>query len=448
MQLSNEQQSAIDSIINNDSNLFFLTGKAGTGKSTVTRELIFQARQNGLNVVVTAPTGIAALNVGGETLHRFLALNQYSTLQRPHAPRSGSVVRSLDILIVDEASMLRADMLDMLHNSLSLARDNFKPFGGIKVVLVGDLSQLPPVVTREDKDFINSRYQSEFFFSSEIFQRCSFSAIELSHIYRQADDRFVRLLNHCRQGTKLDQIIGYLNAEKSVKRDEDATGAILCATNKRCAEINESNLAKLDSETFTFYALVLGDIKQSEYPAAERLDLKAGARVMVIKNIYDDRMEMIACNGDLAYVVSVHENIAVDVKLDRNNQVVTLQNETWEKAQSSTKNGELVKEPTGSFTQIPLTLAWAITIHKSQGQTIDNVCVDLSRRMFSHGQLYVALSRCTSLAGLQILGKAEVRDVIQHPLVTRFVNNGFTIKQEIKGPSALRQEVTFSEVAA
>ena len=455
--LSDEQEAALDLWLNQDDvRVLFLTGKAGTGKSFTAREGIRRARRRDIKLAVTAPTGTAALNVGGETLHRFLRIKPGQTTI---GFIENGVVRKIAHLFVDEASMLRADMVDMLDKGLRETRMCEEPFGGVKVVFCGDLAQLPPVVTRDEKEYMSKRYASPYFFDSKAFQSCKFAVVELTKVFRQdGDRRFIQVLNAVREARNLEQTINYLNARCHTPADR-ADGVVLCSTNGAAADINDAELEKNKNKKFRFFAEISGNINPKDLPVPEVLTLCVGARAMVVRNLYEQRekddyedlRKPYLVNGDTGAIVGFvgyrmrdngrddfealehseegdddlcNEDVsAIVFRADRDGQEYAIGPQSWEKFESiyDEKKDTLEKKVVGSFAQFPLVPAWAMTIHKSQGKTLQKVVVDLRRRMFDCGQLYVSLSRATSLEGLQILGRAEIRDVMTHPAVLKFM---------------------------
>jgi ATP-dependent exoDNAse (exonuclease V) alpha subunit len=456
IELSSEQQYAVDASVSG-ANLLIL-GKAGVGKSTMLNVLQFKLSELGIPFVVLAPTGVAALNVGGMTVHKFMQLLE----RRKLSPSAANFTT----MLIDEASMLRADLFDELD--LALRKYFYQsdlPFAGRQVILIGDPGQLPPVVNSrtepEIAQTLQQNYFSPFFFSSFAYSQGAFVHVELTKIFRQDSERYAKLLNLIRSGNS-DITVKYLN---SAHIKPEPSGIVLTSTNQLAAQLNASELAKLKTPTTTNHALLWASstehaFKDSEMPNDSRLELKVGAQVMIIKNIYRDsetgehpdwdssssydRLAMVLCNGDVGVVESLENikdgEVTIDVARLNNSFTIHLTTDgTWfkyallgyEEATISSSSGHKVKvaskakkEPVASFTQFPFRLAYAITIHKSQGATISTpFTVDLRRPMFAEGQLYVALSRGTSLENLSILGKVRESDVKVSPAVTDFLKN-------------------------
>lgn len=395
----------------------FLTGKAGTGKSTLIRHYLDTTDRR---TVVAAPTGIAALNVNGYTLHRLFSFpvgvtEEYVRSAQYRPGRFARVLSQLDTLIIDEASMVRADLFDALNAAL----ERFGPrpgqsFGGVQLVLVGDLYQLPPVVTGAEAEWINENYSSPFFFSARSFDSRTFPSVELDTVFRQiGDDRLVNLLNSVRDGSMLDDARAELNKRTDPEFEPNLSEfwLTLATTNKIVAARNRAMLKRLPDPAQTFVADVTGDTEGFDYPTDESLAIAPGAQVMMLTNEPSEKW----VNGTLGKVTAISSQDgepAVTVLL-RDGRSVEVRLHTWEVTRPSVVNGSLVHEVIGTYTQLPMKLAWAITIHKSQGQTLDRVVVDLTGGTFANGQLYVALSRCKSLDGLILK-----RDVLPRHLKT------------------------------
>lgn len=415
----------------------FLTGKAGTGKSTLIREFMVHTRRN---VVVVAPTGIAALNVEGYTIHRLLSLYPGMT---PEQVRTGKyfpgrfakTLRELHTLIVDEASMVRADLFDCLVAALE--RFGPKPgrkYGGVQLVLVGDLYQLPPVVTDYEREHFSTRYKTPYFFSADNYYPGDFATVELSTVFRQiGDNRLVDILNAVREGSLLDEARRELNA----RTDPEFTPPIdefwltLTTTNRMATSRNRMMLEQLEDEPVHHAAILTGDLDGFEIPVDKELVFKRGAQVMMLTNDPGDRW----VNGTIAKVADYFwedgELIAF-VELP-NGDVVKVEPNLWEVTRPVVEHGTLRHDVIGTYTQLPFRLAWAITIHKSQGQTLDNVVVDLTGGTFADGQLYVALSRCTSFEGLVLRRNVLPRDLKVDQRIRRFLRSGSHAAQPTKG---------------
>ena len=406
----------------------FLTGKAGTGKSTLIRHYLEQTDRSTITV---APTGIAALNVDGYTIHRLfsfpLGVTEEHVRGGSYYPgRFASALKELDTLIVDEASMVRADLFD----ALSAALEQYgprpgAPFGGVQLVLVGDLYQLPPVVTDAEAAWIEERYGTPFFFSARSFDEGTFPVVELSTVFRQqGDDRLVDLLNAVREGTLLEEARAELNrrTDPDFEPGLDEFWLTLATTNRIVGARNRQMLERLPDPVQTFTAQISGDTDGFEKPTDESLRIAVGAQVMLLNNDPLDRW----VNGTLGRITAIGADAdgPVVTVLLRDGRTEHVREHTWEITRPSAEGGSLVHQVIGTFTQLPMKLAWAITIHKSQGQTLDRVVVDLTGGTFANGQLYVALSRCTSLEGLVLKREVLPRDLKTDQRVRRYLAGG------------------------
>ncbi|MCX5678820.1 MAG: AAA family ATPase [Candidatus Omnitrophica bacterium] len=410
-----EFRAAFD-LMENTSDSLFITGKAGTGKSTLLK--YFKAH-TGKKVIVLAPTGVAAVNINGQTIHSFFKFPprviQKETIRRL---RDKSLVGNLDMVIIDEVSMVRADLMDGIDYALRINRDEMrKPFGGVQMVFFGDLFQLCPVVEQEAKALLEERYSSPYFFSAKVFNDFYVKPIELSTIYRQKDDSFMELLNRVRNKEHTEEDLDTLNAR--VQRDASFSAkddtVILTTTNVLANSINRDRLAKLPGREFIYEAIASGKFDESAYPTDGALKLKKGAQVILIKN--DPARQWV--NGTLARIFALSDDsITVDIK----GRLCSIPVVKWQKIEYSYNEDEdkIEDEIVGTFEQYPIKLAWAITIHKSQGQTFDKVILDLGNGAFTHGQLYVALSRCTRLEGIRLRRPVMDSDIIFDPRIYEF----------------------------
>lgn len=402
----------------------FLTGKAGTGKSTLIRRFMSQTDRN---VVVVAPTGIAALNVEGYTIHRLFGFNSTTSLAdittgRYYPGRFARTLKALDTLIIDEASMVRADLFDKIAAALQrFGPDPGTPFGGVQIVLVGDLYQLPPVVTEAEAGYFSDRYRTPYFFSADTFRRDEFPMVALTTVFRQlGDDRMTAILNEIREGLLLGHAQEQLNArtDPDFVPPDDEFWLTLAPTNRLVTARNRQQLERLAGEEIVHHARQTGDLSLFDPPADETLRFKVGAQIMMLNNDQSDRW----VNGTLGKVVAqvAGAEAAVVVEFTDSSRAEVGLN-TWEATQPVVDGGSLRHEVCGTFTQLPFKLAWAITIHKSQGQTLDRLVVDLTGGMFSYGQLYVALSRCTSLSGLVLKRPVLPKDLKTDRRIARFL---------------------------
>jgi len=409
----------------------FLTGKAGTGKSTLIRKFMSDTNRK---VVVAAPTGIAALNVEGYTIHRLFSFNTTTTLDevrtgRYYPSRFAKTLASLETLIIDEASMVRADLFDMLAAALErFGPVPGAPFGGVQIVLVGDLCQLPPVVTEQELEYFSTRYETPYFFSADSFERDSFSTVALTTVFRQmGDDRLTSILNAIREGVLLGQAKEQLNArvDPDFVPPDGEFWLTLAPTNRIVSARNRQHLERLPGDEVLHQARQSGDLSLFDPPADEDLRFKIGAQVMMLNNDQSGRW----VNGTIGRVTKIHEDHELVVTVEfTNGKAAEVTIHTWDATRPVVEGGSLRHEVIGSFSQLPFKLAWAITIHKSQGQTLDRLLVDLTGGTFSFGQLYVALSRCTSLQGLVLKRPVLPRDLKTDRRIARFLRG--TVKED------------------
>lgn len=394
----------------------FITGKAGTGKSTLLR--YFRAKTN-KNVVVVAPTGVAAIHVEGQTLHSFFRLPprfvQKEDIRR--LSRNRKVIERLDTLVIDEVSMVRADLMDGVDHALRINRGKPDvPFGGVQVILFGDLFQLPPIVDRGMAEIFERQYETPYFFSAGVIQGVNLGYLELTKIYRQSEAEFIGLLNKIRDKEYDESDLAKLNERVVVAADGgEEDEIVLTTTNQRAGEINQGKLNALRAPGFQYGAHVTGKFEESVYPNDALLILKRSAQVMMIKNDPHKRW----VNGTIGHIEDVSAH-SVTVSIDGKNHDV--QKSTWEKIEYvyDEQTGRIESKVVGTFEQYPLKLAWAITIHKSQGKTFDKVLVELGDGAFAHGQVYVALSRCSYFAGLKLKRPITARDVIFDERILEF----------------------------
>jgi len=404
--LSEEFESIVEQLENTKDH-FYITGKAGSGKSTL---LAYFRSVTQKNTAVLAPTGVAAIRVKGQTIHSFFGFPP-KVIQTSHINkvRQIELLQNLETLIIDEISMVRADVFDAIDYSLRVHRKKLtQPFGGVQVIIFGDLFQLPPVVNMDESSLLERIYPNgQFFFHSNIFQDAQFKTLELQSIYRQTDDHFIYLLNAVRDGSITNSQIDNLNDSLVDNFEMDEGKIILTTTNARASGINQNYLKQLSSEEFSYRAQATGQFYKELFPTDEVLKLKKGAQVIMIKNDPEKRW----VNGSIG---TIHDIAEKKIKVKINHKIYEVKKEKWDRIQYSYDDDqqEVLENVTGSFKQYPMRLAWAITIHKSQGQTFEKVIIDMSQGSFAPGQLYVALSRCISLEGIELLRPLKKSDVI------------------------------------
>ncbi|MFC1916670.1 AAA family ATPase [Chloroflexota bacterium] len=399
----NEQfRRALEIMEDPDRNVF-ITGRAGTGKSTL---LNYFRNTTKKKVVVLAPTGVAALNVKGQTIHSFFRFKPGITPDRVRKLRSAddnnSIYHKLDIIVIDEVSMVRADLLDCVDRFLRLNGPKAdKPFGGIQMAFIGDLYQLPPVVTSGEKEVFQSLYRTPYFYGARVFDSFAMEFVELEKIYRQHDEQFITLLNGIRNNSVTEEGLEFLNRryQPEFEPSLDDFYVYLTTTNKLAEEINDKRLAELKGRLYTFTGSIEGDFGQEYLATKIDLQCKVGAQVMMLNNDTEGRW----VNGSIGKITGITQNrkgedVIIAELADGDEVEITLF--TWEIFRFFVEAGGLQSEVIGTFTQYPLMLAWAVTIHKGQGKTFDRVIIDIGRGTFAHGQMYVALSRCTTLGGI------------------------------------------------
>ena len=399
---------------NKDFPVVIVTGRAGTGKSTLVRDL---AKSGGPRQVVLAPTGVAALNVEGQTIHSFFRLPPHIFNHEDIAPIPSrqQLYQNLECIIIDEMSMVRADLLDSIDCTLRVNRGNNAPFGGVKIVLIGDLLQLPPVVTNADAEILaNMGYETPYIVSAKALRNIRVRFVELPTVYRQDDEEFIQMLADLRLGKNVENVVNAINEKCYGPHRLSMTPIILTATNAQADFHNQRKLSALPSPVSTYVGTIQGtfNFNQDKFPAPMHLDLKIDTRVILVKNDPGQRW----VNGSLATVTQTCPN-SVWVRLDGRPDEYGINRVSWDKIEYRWSRGEgkIVPEVTGSYSQIPLKAAWAITIHKAQGLTLENVRIDLGSGAFASGQAYVALSRVKSLAGLSLRHRLTVADVWVDP---------------------------------
>ena len=441
--LSNPQFQDVWNLLRYTRNSVFLTGKAGTGKSTFLRYIISNIKKKS---VVLAPTGIAAVNVGGQTMHSFFKLPfkpllpddpDFATkVLRKRMKYSSTFVkllRNLDLIVIDEVSMVRADIIDFMDKILRVYTGNMRlPFGGKQMLFVGDVFQLEPVVKGEARDMLARYYDTPYFFNAKVFNEMSLVSIELRKVYRQTDSHFVSMLDRIRAGSPTTNDIDELNSHLRTNNAGDSAFAMTIATRREMVDnINESHLNELKTKEETYMGSVEGEYPMDSLPTDMELRLKVGAQVVFIKNDSDHRW----VNGTIAVVRECRDDcIIVSTEKESFLQVVR---ERWSNIRYvyNEEKHTIDEVELGAFTQFPLKLAWALTIHKSQGLTFDNVIIDIGRGAFAGGQTYVALSRCRTLEGISLRSTINARDVYVDANIRRFAsgfNDSSTIDKALE----------------
>ena len=412
-----DQILAREAILKSSCNVL-IVGKAGTGKTTFLREVVNNCKKT---LAVVAPSGIAAIEAGGQTIHSFFGFNTAA-----FAPGSkdgklnltqGQVeyINRLEVLIIDEISMVRADLLDHIDSRLRRIRHIDKPFAGVQVVMIGDLKQLPPVTNSRDNEILDDFYVDKFFFESQAFRASDFLFIEFKKVYRQENEAFISLLNRVRDNVATDKDIAELNKRYTEHCNEDY---VHLTTHRRIAKrINKARLEALPGKEYGFYGYSEGFFYKKDYPAPDELYLKKGSKVMFVKN---NELEGYV-NGTFGIVESVNSS-HIKVRTLREGRLVDVARVRWnyEVYEFNTEKNEIETRIVGWYEQYPLMPAWAITVHKSQGQTFDNVILDL-KKCFAEGQAYVALSRCRSLEGIQLSSKIDKRIIKVNKEVDEFL---------------------------
>lgn len=415
----------LDLMENTNSNLF-ITGEAGTGKSTLLRHFVSTTIKN---VAVLAPTGLAAINAGGQTIHkfclfppRFITAEDIKTTKNPIHKK---LLQQLDTILLDEVSMVRADQLDGIDRFLRINRKKNLPFGGVQMILIGDLFQLPPVVNNQEMSLFSQIYQSPYFFSSQVFTEIDLPHVSLVKNYRQQSDlKFISILRDIKKGSISPELIDAINQQFKPEFNNSAFSKEdifinLATTNQIALQINTVKLNELDGDNVEYWADLEGEFNERDCPAENILTLKKNAQIMFIKNDNQGRW----VNGTMGTVEEASEDKIV-VKLENGN-VYTLSTEKWNnvKFEFDENEDKITPKIVGSMTQYPIKLAWAVTIHKSQGQTFDKLLIDLGRGAFSHGQTYVALSRARNLSGIRLKRRVLPSDFILDKRVVQFMQS-------------------------
>ncbi|MBU8911350.1 MAG: HRDC domain-containing protein [Desulfobacterales bacterium] len=425
---NHELQLANDFVQNTDCNIF-LTGKAGTGKTTFLHNL---HKNTAKRMIITAPTGVAAINAGGVTLHSFFQLpfgpfvpgsdsyEHNKQRQFRFSKEKKQIIQSLDLLVIDEISMVRADLLDAVDAALRRHRRNNKPFGGVQLLMIGDLHQLSPVAKRNDWQLIKQYYESVYFFSSNALALTELLTIELKHIYRQSDVDFIKLLNQVRDNRLDESGMADLNRRyiPDFTPGKDQGYITLTTHNRNADSLNQTRLAALTKKEHHFKARISGDFPEHIYPTPAFLKLKEGAQVMFVRN--DPSAQKLYYNGKIGRVIKISDT-HISVICPKDPEKIVVEPIIWEniKYTLNDENKEIEEDIIGKFEQYPLKLAWAITIHKSQGLTFDKAIID-ARAAFAHGQVYVALSRCKTLEGMVLTSHISSKGIETDKAITHF----------------------------
>jgi len=419
-ELTAEFRHALDLLTEGTQNLF-VTGRAGTGKSTLLQQFRSATSKS---VVVLAPTGVAAVNVGGETIHSFFGFKPNVTPEGVKKLRGqrAQAYKKIETIVIDEVSMVRADLLDAVERFLFLNGKNAgEPFGGVQMVFFGDLFQLPPVVQRKEEEAFLHHYETPYFFSAKSFLSLSLEWIELTKVFRQTDSAFLDILNHIRNQMVTDRELAILNQKvqngAAISKFSDCI--VLTTTNKQALTINLNHLARLPTKQHSFSAIIEGIFEDNAFPTASQLELKDGAQIMLLNNDSLGRW----VNGTLAKIKKINfeeERILIVLPNECEEEITPY---TWDMFHFSVDTAlqRLVPVSIGKFTQMPVRLAWAITIHKSQGLTFDKAVIDLTHRTFAHGQLYVAMSRLRTLDGLSLTCPVRKQDILLDHKVLDFI---------------------------
>ena len=432
IELNDRFRHALQVMDESDNNVF-ITGRAGTGKSTL---LEYFRDTTEKNIAVLAPTGVAAVNVKGQTIHSFFNFRPDVTPDTAGKvrPRDKDIYKKLDAIVIDEISMVRADILDSVNVFLKrYGKKKGHPFGGIQMIFIGDLYQLPPVVTSREKDLFSGHYKSPYFFSARVFDEDLFSMIsasfemefiELEKVYRQRDGKFLNILNSIRNNTVSEEEIKEINKryDPDFIENTDDLYIYLTTTNAMAEKINMERLSKLRVDEYGYKGIIDGDFGKKNLPTLLNLSLKKGSQVMLLNNDSLGRW----INGSIGKVSEIEENDdepdILWVELP-SGEIVDVLPHKWEMYEFSfdKESSKILSESVGSFTQYPIRLAWAVTIHKSQGMTFEKAIIDIGRGTFSHGQLYVALSRCTGIRGIVLKKPVHKRNVLLDQRVVSFV---------------------------
>ena len=424
IELNNDFKEALCLMEDTNENIF-LTGRAGTGKSTLLQYFRDKTKKN---TIVLAPTGVAAVNVKGQTIHSFFKFTPGVTVHNIRKAQGSKrrVYKNIDTIVIDEVSMVRADLLDCVDAFLKMnGPDKNLPFGGVQMIFVGDLYQLPPVVPSDEAEIFETYYAGPYFFNAKAFESLSlfsnspFRLIELKKIYRQKDKKFINILDCIRKGEATDEHLEIINKKvnESFSGSSDDFYIHLTSTNYAAERINADKLSQIKNKPYKFDGIISGEFKKGYLPTSESLILKEGAQIMMLNN--DSKKGWV--NGDVGKIIKIeNENVFIELSDGRKEIVLPY---TWKRVRYfyNESQGHIDSKEAGSFTQYPIKLAWAVTIHKGQGKTFDKVIVDFGRGTFAFGQSYVALSRCTSLDGLVLRTPLEQGHIFVDARVKEFM---------------------------